>query len=77
MKLKTAIGGTLRDIRLRKHLTMRDLSNKSFVSLGHLSEIERGIKSASPEMLESIALGLSMTTAELIGEIYNYLEEMN
>lgn len=75
MRLKTAIGGTLRDLRERKHLTMRDLSDKSFVSLGHLSEVERGVKSASPEMLESIARGLDLTTAELIHEIYNYLEE--
>lgn len=75
MKLQHAIGGAVRELRHERKLTLRQLSSKSFVSLGHLSDIENSVKSASPEVLECIANGLNITTAELIKEIYEYLSE--
>lgn len=77
MKLQDAIGGTIRHIRLEKNMTMRDVSVKGFISLGHLSEVESGHKSASPGVLEGIAKGLDITTSELVKEIYEYLKENN
>lgn len=73
MQLKHAIGGTIRELRHERSLTLRDLSGKSFIALGFLSEVETGKKSASPEILEAIAQGLSLTTVALMGEIYEYL----
>lgn len=75
MKLQYAIGGTVRELRQERNLTLRDLSSKSFIALGHLSEVERGVKNASPEVLESIAFALDLTTTQLVKEIYIYLEQ--
>lgn len=77
MKLQTAIGATVRELRQEQNLTLRQLSTRSFIALGFLSEIETGKKDASTGTLESIARGLDLTTVQLIKEIYDYLEEHN
>lgn len=77
MNLRTAIGGTVRELRHQRNLTLRQLSNSSHVALGYLSEVERGHKDASSQILESIAKGLSLSTYQLIKEIYEYLGETN
>lgn len=71
------MGLTVRDLRLSKNLTLRKLSDNSHVSLTFLHEIETGKKNASNEILEAIAKGLEVTTVELVGEIYEYLKEVN
>jgi transcriptional regulator with XRE-family HTH domain len=75
MRLSNAIGDTIRILRTDKSLTLRQVSDKSSVSLGHLSEIEKGKKNASNEVLEAIAFGLDITTTRLMGEIYTYLDD--
>jgi transcriptional regulator with XRE-family HTH domain len=75
--LNAAIGHTIRDLRQKKKYSLRQLSMKSCVSMGYISDIERGEKSASEKVLEAIASGLSLTTTELIGEIYEYLKEQS
>ena len=77
MKLQTAIGGTIRTIRKEQGLTLRQLSTRSIMSLGFLSEVESGHKNPSSDTLEFIAKGLELTTSQLIMEIYKYLEEHN
>ncbi len=74
MKLQHAIGGVIRELRHEQKMTLRQLSKSSFMSLGYLSEIETGIKSPSTDTLEFIAKGLNLSTAELVKEIYKYLE---
>ena len=77
MRLQYAIGDTIRRIRTEQGKTLRQVADKQYMSFNYLSEIERGNKTASPDILEAIARGLKITTAELIGEIYGYLEEQN
>lgn len=77
MKLKHAVGDTIRSLRQERNMTLRILSSRSHVALGHISDVERGNKGASHELLEAIALGLDITTTDLIGEIYEYLKENN
>ena len=67
----------MRELRLSKNLTLRQVASKSNVSLGHLCDIERGESNASNDILEAIAKGLDVTTVELVGEIYEYLKEVN
>lgn len=69
MRVSMAVGETIRTIRQEQSLTLRDLSEKSFVALGYLSEIERGKKDPSSEIIESISRGLEVSTAELYTEI--------
>lgn len=77
MELQKAVGATIRSIRHSKGATLRELCGTSYLALGYLSQIENGEKNASFSALESIAKGLDVTTAQLVLEIYNYLEENN
>ena len=72
MQLQEAIGGTIRQLRKERKLSLRQLT--PYVSIGHLSDIERGNKEASTHILELIAEGLNLSTSQLLLEIYNYLE---
>ncbi len=62
--LRTHIGSTLRQARISQGRTLRDVAKAARVSLGYLSEVERGQKEASSELLNSIcqALDLSLLT---------------
>ncbi len=62
--LRRVIGDTLRAQRLAQRRTLREVSTKAKVSLGYLSEVERGQKEASSELLSSIcdALGVQLST---------------
>lgn len=77
MRLQIAIGDTIRRLRTEQGKTLRQVADNQFMSFNYLSEIERGSKVASPDILEAIARGLKISTATLIGEIYEYLEESN
>lgn len=74
MTLNHAVGNIIRDLRLSKGLTLRQLSSQSHVALGYISEVERGQKNASGDVLEALAIGMDVTITELIGEIYEYLK---
>ncbi|MDX6285224.1 MAG: hypothetical protein QOG53_709 [Frankiales bacterium] len=62
--VRRLIGDVLRRTRQRQERTLREVSSSARVSLGYLSEIERGQKEASSELLGSIcgALGVPMST---------------
>lgn len=66
MILREVYGQILRDYRHEHGLTMRQLARKTGVSLGYISEIERGKKEASSEMLEDICGGLGLTVLDLL-----------
>lgn len=77
MNLKTAVGETIRRIRHEQGRTLRQVADPYHYSYTFLSEIERGDKEASTTMLDTIAVSLKLSTAELLREIYEYLEEQN
>jgi transcriptional regulator with XRE-family HTH domain len=67
MNLNYAIGEVLKEIRTEeKQLTLRQLSIKSAVALGYISEVERGQKQASVEVLESLAKALDYDLSDVI-----------
>ena len=72
--LRGAIGYVLRDLRSRDHRTLREVSEKAGVSLGYLSEVERGQKEASSELLTSIAESLGVSTAQLLRMVADRLD---
>jgi transcriptional regulator with XRE-family HTH domain len=67
--LRTQLGTTLRGHRLRQRRTLRDVSGAARVSLGYLSEVERGQKEASSELLASICDALDLELADLLAEV--------
>lgn len=60
--LRTELGDVLRSLRSHQGRTLREVSSKAQVSLGYLSEVERGQKEASSELLEAMcgALGVPL-----------------
>lgn len=60
--LRAELGDVLRGIRRAQGRTLREVSLQAQVSLGYLSEVERGQKEASSELLEAItsALGIPL-----------------
>ena len=63
------LGAVLRDARRHQAKTLRQVSADARVSLGYLSEIERGQKEASSELLASIAAALGYPMAIILREV--------
>lgn len=81
MLVRSALGAQLRRRRVEQRRTLREVSSRARVSLGYLSEVERGQKEASSELLASICDALEvrlsavlqdtsdeLALAELLGE---------
>lgn len=67
--LREAIGDRLRHARTNQRRTLRDISRAAKVSLGYLSEVERGQKEASSELLASICDALDLPLGELLHKV--------
>ena len=67
--LRTQLGNTLRGHRLRQRRTLRDVSGRARVSLGYLSEVERGQKEASSELLASICRALGVRLSDVLRDV--------
>ena len=67
--LREAIGDRLRHARTNQRRTLRDISRAARVSLGYLSEVERGQKEASSELLASICQALDLPLGELLHNV--------
>ena len=66
--LRRIIGSVLRRIRLRQGRTLQDVARSADVSLPYLSEIERGRKEASSEILAAICRALGIGLGDLLDE---------
>lgn len=67
--LREAVGDRLRHARTTQQRTLREISRAARVSLGYLSEVERGQKEASSELLASICDALELPLAELLHHV--------
>src|SRR5262245_65199709 len=67
--LRKVIGDALRARRLAQGRTLREVSTAANVSLGYLSEIERGHKEASSELLASICDALGAPLSAMLGDV--------
>lgn len=67
--VREVIGETLREVRFSQGRTLRDVSMQARVSLGYLSEVERGQKEASSELLASIATALNVPLSQLLSQV--------
>jgi len=72
--LRRVIGDALRARRQGQHRTLREVSTAANVSLGYLSEIERGQKEASSELLASICEALGAQLSELLREVSDEMQ---
>jgi transcriptional regulator with XRE-family HTH domain len=67
--VRQEIGDVLRDFRLQKGRTLRQVASKASVALGYLSEVERGQKEASSEILASVADALGTPISVIMREV--------
>ena len=67
------IGEVLRDVRLRKGRTLRQVAGRASVALGYLSEVERGQKEASSEILASVAEALDTPLSSIYRQVSDRL----
>ena len=71
--LRRLLGDVLRRQRQRQGRTLREVSSSARVSLGYLSEVERGQKEASSELLAAICDALDLRMSELLREVSDEL----
>ncbi len=66
--LREVIGDVLRQARLSQGRTLREVSDHARVSLGYLSEVERGRKEASSELLGAICGALAVPLSRVLSD---------
>ena len=72
--MREHIGDVLRARRLAEGLTLRDVSARAQISLGYISEIERGQKEASSELLSALAQALEVPLSKVLLDVSARLE---
>jgi transcriptional regulator with XRE-family HTH domain len=71
--LRRVLGDSLRAKRLEQQRTLREVSADARVSLGYLSEVERGQKEASSELLASICDALNVPLSDVLRDVTDTL----
>ncbi|MGW2332073.1 helix-turn-helix domain-containing protein [Streptomyces sp. NPDC001700] len=71
--LRRLLGDVLRRQRQRQGRTLREVSSSARVSLGYLSEVERGQKEASSELLSAICDALDVRMSQVMREVSDEL----
>ncbi|BBY43101.1 transcriptional regulator [Mycolicibacterium celeriflavum] len=66
--LREVIGDVLRRARVDQGRTLREVSDTARVSLGYLSEVERGRKEASSELLSAICGALDIPLSRVLSD---------
>src|ERR1041384_5406556 len=69
VRLRPLFGAVVRRHRIRQSRTLRGVSSAAGVSLGYLSEVERGRKEASSELLAAICEALEFPLPDLLAEV--------
>ena len=72
--VREAVGLTLRAARTSQNRTLRDVARDARVSLGYLSEVERGQKEASSELLNAICTALGLALSDVMVDVTNELK---
>ncbi|MDM7831344.1 helix-turn-helix domain-containing protein [Cellulomonas edaphi] len=73
--LRRLVGAILRTHREEQGRTLRDVAVQARVSVAYLSEVERGRKEASSEVLVAICRALGMRLVDLVGAAHAQLAE--
>ncbi len=73
--LRQVFGGVLRQARMAQGRTLADVAREAQVSTPYLSEIERGLKEASSEVLAAVCRALDLRAVDLMARTYGQLSE--
>lgn len=72
---REALGDVLRNERMRRGLTLRELSGRARISLGYISEVERGQKEASSELLAALCDALEVSLGSVLRVVSDNITE--
>lgn len=72
--LRHLIGEVLRTQRVARGLTLRQVSARAQVSLGYISEVERGHKEPSSELLAALCAALEVSLSQVLRDVSSILE---
>jgi transcriptional regulator with XRE-family HTH domain len=72
--LRHAVGQSLRAARTSQSRPLREVAREARVSLGYLSEVERGQKEASSELLNAICTALGLALSDVMVDVTNELK---
>lgn len=72
--MRQFVGEVLRARRIAEGLTLRDVSARARVSLGYISEVERGQKEPSSELLAALASALEVPLSKVLLDVSSLLE---
>lgn len=67
--MRHEVGDVLRDFRLHRGMTLRQVAKQGNLALGYLSEVERGQKEISSELLQSVANALDVPLSAVLIEV--------
>jgi transcriptional regulator with XRE-family HTH domain len=71
---KHHLGEVLRELRFKRDLTLTDLSAIAYISVAHISDIERGKKSASFDVIEALTRGLNIPLSTILHSVAERVE---
>lgn len=74
MKHRVLMGHTYKMLREKKSLSVREVSVKSGVSIGYISEWERGMKEMSSELMSQLNSAIGVKHSEVLQLAYNILK---
>lgn len=74
--MRELLGTTLREFRMAAAMTLREVSSVARVSLGYLSEVERGQKEASSELLSAICGALDVSLADVLRRVSDKVDAL-
>ena len=74
--LREVYGRLLRGLRTRQGRTLAEVAGRAGVSVAYLSEIERGLKEPSSEVLEAVCVALGSSITDLVGAAHRELRDL-
>jgi transcriptional regulator with XRE-family HTH domain len=74
--LREVYGRLLRGLRTRQGRTLAEVAARAGISVAYLSEVERGLKEPSSEVLEAVCVALGSSITGLVGAAHRELREL-
>lgn len=75
MKFRIALGIVLRHARVGRGLTLREISKQAHIALGYLSEIERGQKEVSSDIMFYLCEALGWSVPDVLDDVSKMMRE--
>ncbi len=74
--LREVYGRLLRGLRTRQARTLAEVAARAGISVAYLSEVERGLKEPSSEVLEAVCVALGSSITGLVGAAHRELRDL-